>query len=39
LMDPTKLNDIFLTLQACYNKILKDGGGNHYKLPNHSKCK
>ncbi len=33
MMEPSKLNDIFLTLQACFNEILRDGGGNRYKLP------
>ncbi len=37
LMQPTKLNDIFLTLQACLNEILKDGGGNAYSVPHLAK--
>jgi len=38
-MKPTKLNDVFLTLQACFNEILKDGGGNGYKIPHLHKRK
>ena len=31
--DPLKLNDIFLTLQKCFELAMKNNGGNDYKLP------
>lgn len=31
--DPDSLNRVFLTLQACMIEVMKDGGGNRYKIP------
>jgi hypothetical protein len=38
-MEPSKLNAIFLTLLACFNEIIKDGGGNSYSMPHLGKAK
>ena len=27
------LNGVFLTLQGCLIEVMKDGGGNRYKIP------
>jgi hypothetical protein len=35
--DPSALNRIFLTLQACLIEVMKDGGGNRYKVPHLNK--
>ncbi|XP_057792560.1 uncharacterized protein LOC131009281 [Salvia miltiorrhiza] len=34
---PEKLNHVFLTLQSCYQEIIKDKGGNNYKIPHMNK--
>ena len=34
-----KINRVFLTLQAVYNEILKDHGGNNFKIPHLGKDK
>jgi hypothetical protein len=34
-----KLDNIFLTLQCCMEKVLLDNGGNNYKIPHMSKRK
>lgn len=31
--DPATLNRVFLTLQRCMIEVMKDGGGNRYKIP------
>jgi hypothetical protein len=31
--DPDTLNRVFLTLQWCLIEVIKDGGGNIYKIP------
>lgn len=31
--DPATLNKVFLTLQGCMIEVMKDGGGNRYKIP------
>jgi len=31
--DPDTLNRVFLTLQGCLVEVMKDGGGNRYKIP------
>ena len=31
--DPNTLNRVFLTLQGCLIEVMKDGGGNKYKIP------
>jgi len=31
--DPDTLNRVFLTLQGCLIEVMKDGGGNRYKIP------
>jgi hypothetical protein len=31
--DPSTLNRVFLTLQGCLIEVMKDGGGNKYKIP------
>jgi len=31
--DPSTLNRVFLTLQGCLIEVMKDGGGNRYKIP------
>ncbi|XP_057803680.1 uncharacterized protein LOC131019011 [Salvia miltiorrhiza] len=36
---PEKLNHVFLTLQSCYHEIIKDKGGNNYKIPHLNKAK
>ncbi|KAG6951628.1 hypothetical protein JG687_00013490, partial [Phytophthora cactorum] len=38
-MDGGTLDDIFLTLQKCMECILKESGGNEYKLPHMGKAK
>jgi hypothetical protein len=35
--DPATLNRVFLTLQGCMIEVMKDGGGNRYKIPHLSK--
>jgi hypothetical protein len=35
--DPSALNRIFLTLQACLIEVMKDGGENRYKIPHMNK--
>jgi len=35
--DPAALNRVFLTLQGCMIEVMKDGGGNRYKIPHLSK--
>ena len=35
--DPANLNRVFLTLQACMIEVMKDGGGNRYKIPHMDK--
>ena len=34
-----KLNKIWLTLQSCMDEIIKEQGGNKYKIPHMSKDK
>ncbi|XP_057796058.1 uncharacterized protein LOC131012156 [Salvia miltiorrhiza] len=34
---PEKLNNVFLTLQGCYQEIIKCKGGNNYKIPHMNK--
>jgi hypothetical protein len=31
--DPDTLNRVFLTLQRCLIEVMKNGGGNRYKIP------
>jgi hypothetical protein len=31
--DPATLNWVFLTLQGCLIEVMKDDGGNRYKIP------
>lgn len=33
----TVLNRVFLTLQGCFIEVMKDGGGNRYKVPHMGK--
>jgi len=35
--DPSTLNRVFLTLQGCLIEVMKDGGGNRYKIPHMDK--
>jgi hypothetical protein len=35
--DPSTLNRVFLTLQSCLIEVMKDGGGNRYKIPHINK--
>jgi hypothetical protein len=35
--DPDTLNRAFLTLQGCMVEVMKDGGGNRYKIPHMDK--
>jgi len=35
--DPSTLNRVFLTLQGCLIEVMKDGGGNIYKIPHMDK--
>jgi hypothetical protein len=35
--DPIILNRVFLTLQGCLIEVMKDRGGNRYKVPHMSK--
>ena len=35
--DPATLNREFLTLQGCMIEVMKDGGGNRYKIPHMNK--
>jgi hypothetical protein len=35
--DPIILNRVFLTLQGCMIEVMKDNGGNRYKIPHMSK--
>jgi hypothetical protein len=35
--DPDTLNRVFLTLQGCMIEVMKDGGGNRYKIPHMDK--
>jgi hypothetical protein len=35
--DPIILNRVFLTLQECMIEVMKDNGGNRYKIPHMSK--
>jgi hypothetical protein len=35
--DPTSLRNVFLTLQGCLIEVMKDGGGNNYKIPHMNK--
>jgi hypothetical protein len=35
--DPGTLNRVFLTLQGCFIEVMKDGGGNRYKIPHMDK--
>jgi hypothetical protein len=35
--DPATLNRVFLTLQGCLIEVMKDGGGNKYKIPHINK--
>ena len=35
--DPSTLNRFFLTLQGCLIEVMKDGGGNRYKIPHMDK--
>jgi hypothetical protein len=35
--NPIVLNRVFLTLQGCMIEVMKDGGGNRYKIPHMSK--
>jgi len=35
--DPATLNKEFLTLQGCMIEVMKDGGGNRYKIPHMNK--
>jgi hypothetical protein len=37
--DPDTLNRVFLTLQRCLIEVMKDGGGNRYKIPHIDKGK
>jgi hypothetical protein len=37
--DPDTLNRVFLTLQGCMIEVMKDGGGNRYKIPHMDKDK
>ena len=37
--DADTLNRVFLTLQGCMIEIMKDGGGNRYKIPHMDKDK
>ncbi|XP_015163525.1 uncharacterized protein [Solanum tuberosum] len=32
-----RLNHVFLTLQCCMNEVMKDSGGNNYKVPHMNK--
>jgi hypothetical protein len=31
--DPSTSNRVFLILQGCLIEVMKDGGGNKYKIP------
>jgi hypothetical protein len=35
--NPVILNRAFLTLQACMTEVMKDSGGNRYKIPHMNK--
>ena len=35
--NPIILNRVFLTLQGCMIEVMKDGGGNRYKIPHMNK--
>ena len=35
--DPSTLNRVFLTLQGYLIEVMKDGGGNRYKIPHMDK--
>ena len=35
--NPNTLNRVFLTLQGCMIEVMKDGGGNRYKIPHMDK--
>ena len=35
--NPIILNRVFLTLQGCIIEVMKDNGGNWYKIPHMSK--
>jgi len=35
--NPVLLNRIFLTLQGCMIEVMKDNGGNRYKIPHMNK--
>jgi hypothetical protein len=35
--NPVLLNRVFLTLQGCMIEVIKDNGGNKYKIPHMNK--
>jgi len=35
--NPVILNRVFLTLQSCMIEVMKDNGGNKYKIPHMNK--
>jgi hypothetical protein len=35
--NPVILNRVFLTLQGCMIEVMKDNGGNRYKIPHMNK--
>jgi len=35
--NPRTLSRVFLTLQCCLIEVMKDGGGNRYKIPHMNK--
>jgi hypothetical protein len=35
--NPVLLNRVFLTLQGCMIEVIKDDGGNRYKIPHMNK--
>jgi hypothetical protein len=38
-LDPRSIDCNFLTLQSCLDEIIKDHGGNNYKIPHLGKAK
>ena len=36
-LTPQTLNNVFLTLQSCFSKIIEVHGGNNYKIPHLNK--
>ncbi|KAH0704895.1 hypothetical protein KY289_009971 [Solanum tuberosum] len=36
-MKVERLNNVFWTLQCCMNEVMKDSGGNNYKVPHMNK--